>query len=92
MPALPPSSRLEVGAEVDSVVGAENGLTVAGPGPAGAVVQGFAVQAQPLSPQASKGMETKTESLGTKIIEGVQVTGTRSTRRFPRAQLGTIRT
>ena len=97
MPALPPSSRLGtvVGAEGGFSVsgpgptgGAENGLTVAGPGPVGAVVQGFAVQARPLSPQASRGMEAKTESLGTKTIEGVQVTGTRSTQTIPAGTIG----
>ena len=97
MPALPPSSRTAavVGAESGFSVsaptpggGPENGLTVAGPGPAGAVVQGFAVQAQPLSPQASKGTETKTESLGAKTIEGIQVTGTRSTQVIPAGTIG----
>lgn len=97
MPALPPSSRTGavVGAEGGFSVsvaspggGAENGLTVAGPGPVGAVVQGFAVQARPLSPQASKAMETKTESLGTKTIEGIQVTGTRSTQVIPSGTIG----
>jgi hypothetical protein len=97
MPALPTSSRVGavVGAEGGFSVsapslagGAENGLTVAGPGPVGAVVQGFAVQARPLSPQASRGMETKTESLGTKTIEGVQVTGTRSTNTIPAGTIG----
>jgi hypothetical protein len=97
MSALPPSSRLGtvVGAEGGFSVsgpgptgGAENGLTVAGPGPVGAVVQGFAVQARPLSPQASRGMEAKTESLGTKTIEGVQVTGTRNTQTIPTGTIG----
>jgi hypothetical protein len=97
MPALPPSSRFGavVGAEGGLSVsapsptgGAENGLTVAGPGQVGAVVQGFAVQARPLSPQASRGMEAKTESLGTKTIEGVQVTGTRSTQTIPAGTIG----
>ncbi len=82
MPASPPSSRL------GAVVGAEGGLTVAGPGQVGAVVQGFAVQARPLSPPASRGMEAKTESLGPKTIEGVQVTGTRSTQTIPAGTIG----
>jgi hypothetical protein len=97
MPALPPSSRLGAiaGAEGGFSVSApsptgdaENGLSVAGPGPVGAVVQGFAVQARPLSPQASRGMEAKTESLGTKTMEGVQVTGTRSTQTIPAGTIG----
>jgi hypothetical protein len=97
MPALPPSSRLGavVGAEDGFNVsapsptgGAENGLTVAVPGSVGAGVQGFAVQARTLSPQASRGMEAKTESLGTKTIEGVQVTGTRSAQTIPAGTIG----
>src|SRR5580704_8823329 len=84
MPALPPSTR------TGAVAGAEgeNGLMVAGTGPVGAMVQGFTVQARPLSPQASKGMETKTESLGAKTIEGVQATGTRSTQVIPSGTIG----
>jgi hypothetical protein len=97
MPALPALSRpgavagVESGFSVSAPVvggGVENGLAVTGSGPVGAVVQGFAVQARPLSPQASKGMETKTESLGTKTIEGVQVTGTRSTQTIPTGTIG----
>jgi hypothetical protein len=89
MPALPPTSRLGavVGAEAGFSVSAPS-LTVAGPGPVGAVVQGFTVQAQPLLPQATKGMEAKTESLGTKTIEGVQVTGTRSTQTISAGTIG----
>ncbi len=97
MPALPPLTRpgAMAGAEGGFSVsapspsgGGENGLTVAGPVLGGAVVQGFAVQDRPLSPQASKGMETKTDSLGTKAIEGVQVTGTRSTQTIPSGTIG----
>ena len=95
MPALPTSTRPVAVAGADSglnvsAAGAsvENGLTVAGPGPVGAMVQGFTVQARALSPQASKGMESKTESLGTKIIEGVQASGTRSTRVIPAGTIG----
>ncbi len=89
MPALPPTPRLGAvaGAEAGFSVSAPS-TTVADPGPAGAVVQGFTVQAQPLSPQATKGMEARTESLGTKTIEGVQVTGTRSTQTISAGTIG----
>ena len=93
MPSVPPG--VVVGAEggfnvaAPNALGvAENELTVSGPAPAGAVVQGFAVQAGPVSPQVSKGMEPKTESLGTMTIEGVQVTGTRSMSTIPAGTIG----
>jgi hypothetical protein len=97
MPALPSSSRTgavagpESGFSVSTASssgGGENGMTVAGPGPVGAMVQGFTVQARRLSPSASKGMDSKSESLGTKIVEGVQVTGTRSTQTIPAGTIG----
>jgi hypothetical protein len=96
MPALSPSTRpgAVAGAEGGFSVsapsasgGVENGLTAAGPGPVGAMVQGFAVQVRPLS-QTSRGVETKTESLAAKTIEGVQVTGTRSTQTIPAGTIG----
>jgi hypothetical protein len=66
----------------------EKGLTISGGGPAGDVVQAFTVQAGPGSPQLTKGVQPKTESLGTKMIEGVQVTGTRSTSTIPAGTIG----
>src|SRR5580658_5622219 len=96
MPSVPPGA--VVGAEGGFTVSAtsavgdpESGLAVSGPAPAGAMVQGFAVQARPVSPQVSKGMEPKTESLGTTTIEGVQVTGTRNTSTIPAGTIGNDR-
>src|SRR6201999_1439838 len=56
--------------------------------PVGGVVQGFASPDRPFSAQLTKGMQPKTESLGTKVIEGVQVTGTRSTSTIPAGTIG----
>jgi hypothetical protein len=97
MPSVPPGAI--VGAEegfsvsVPSSLGvAEKGLIVSsGSGPVGGAVQGFAVQDRPFSPQLSKGVQPKTESLGTKTIESVQVTGTRSTSTIPAGTIGNDR-
>jgi len=93
MPSMLPGNvvRAEGGfaAGVPNTVGlAEKGLTISGGGPAGDTVQTFTLQAGPGSPQLSKGMQPKIESLGTKVIEGVQVTGTRSTRTIPAGTIG----
>src|SRR5262249_34836822 len=74
------------------------------PPPAGAVTamaSGFAgapggpapnlmlsVQGRAVSPNADKGDDTKAESLGTKTIEGIQVTGTRNTDTIPAGTIG----
>jgi hypothetical protein len=96
MPPVPPGAI--VGAEegfsvaVPSPLGvAEKGLIVSGSGPVGGAVQGFAVQDRSFSPQLSKGVQPKTESLGTKTIESVQVTGTRSTSTIPAGTIGNDR-
>jgi hypothetical protein len=96
MPSVPPGAI--VGAEggfsvsVPSPLGvAEKGLIVSGSGPVGGAVQGFAVQDRPFSPQLSKGVQPKTESLGTKTIDSVQVTGTRSTSTIPAGTIGNDR-
>lgn len=93
MPPLPPGA--VVGAERGFAVsapgplgGGEGGFTLSGPGQVGSMAQGFAVQARTASPQVGKGMEPKTESLGTKTIEGVQVIGTRSTSTIPAGAIG----
>jgi hypothetical protein len=93
MPPLPPGAVVsaEGGFAVSAPApsgGAERGITVSGPGPVGAMPQGFAMQARTASPQVTKGMEPKTESLGTKTIEGIQVTGRRSTSRIPAGTIG----
>lgn len=93
MPSMLPGNvvRAESGFAVsvpDAAGGMEKGLTVAGPGSAGAVMQGFALQAGPGSPQLNNGAQPKTESLGTKTLEGVQVTGTRSTNTIPAGAIG----
>ena len=71
-----------------AAAGAESGFTVSAAGPAGGVAQAFAVQTRVVSPELSKGMEPETESLGTKTIDGVQVTGTRSTNTIPAGAIG----
>jgi hypothetical protein len=93
MPPLPPGAVVsaEGGFTVSSpgvLSGAESGLTLSGPGPVGGAVQGFALQAQTASPLAGKGMEPKTESLGTKAIEGVPAVGTRSTSTIAAGTIG----
>jgi hypothetical protein len=44
--------------------------------------------ARAVSPQAEKGIEPQAESLGTKTIEGIQVTGTRTTKTIPAGAIG----
>jgi hypothetical protein len=96
MPSAPPGTvvRAEGGFSVSvpgSLGGVEKGLIVSGPAPVGDAVQGFALQDRPFSPQLSKGVQPKTESLGTKAIEGVQVTGTRTTSTIPAGTIGNDR-
>jgi hypothetical protein len=96
MPSVPPGTvvRAEGGFSVSAPNSAgvvEKGLMVSGPGPVGDAVQGFALQDRPFSPQLSKGVKPKTESLGTKSMEGVQVTGTRSTSTIPAGTIGNDR-
>jgi hypothetical protein len=93
MPPLPPRSA--VGTEGRFTVsapallgGQESGFAVSAPGPTAGVAQGFAIPAPTDSPQVTKGMEPKTEPLGTKTIEGIQVTGTRSTSTIPAGTIG----
>jgi hypothetical protein len=97
MPSVPPGAmvRAEAGFSVSGPNSAgvgEKGLIVSGSGPVGGsiggVVQGFALQDRAFSTQLDKGMEPKTESLGTKTIESVQVTGTRSTSTIPAGTIG----
>jgi hypothetical protein len=95
MPSVPPGAvvRAEGGFDVagpnTSVV--EKGVMVSGPGPVGGVIQGFALPDRPFSAQLTKGVQPKTESLGTKSMEGVQVTGTRSTSTIPAGTIGNDR-
>ncbi len=97
VPSVPPGTvvRAEGGFSVSaapsSLGGAEKGLIVSGAGPVGDAVQGFAVQDRPFFPQLSKGVQPKTESLGTKTLEGVQVTGTRTTSTIPAGTIGNDR-
>jgi hypothetical protein len=96
MPSMLPGNvaRAEGGFAVaapTSVGVAEKGLTISGGGPVGEMVQSFTLQAGPGSPQLSKGVQPKTESLGTKTIEGIQVTGTRSTTTIPAGTIGNDR-
>ncbi len=73
------------------VGGVERGLIVSDAAPLGDVVQGFALQDRPFSAPLSKGVQPKTESLGTKTMEGVQVTGTRTTSTIPAGTIGNDR-
>jgi hypothetical protein len=66
------------------VGGEQSGFTVSGAEPAPFAVQGFAV----VTPQTGKGIEPKTESVGSKTIEGVQAVGTRSTTTIPAGTIG----
>jgi hypothetical protein len=97
MPSVPPGTvvRAEGGFSVSgapsSVGGVEKGLIVSGGGPVGDAVQGFALQDRPFFPQLSKGVQPKTESLGTKTLEGVQVIGTRTTSTIPVGTIGNDR-
>jgi hypothetical protein len=92
MPPLPPGAVATAGSgftvSAGHLGGAESGFTVSGPGPVSGGAQGFAVQTRTVSPQVSKGMEPKRELLGMKTIEGVQVTGTRSTSMIPVGTIG----
>lgn len=88
MPPLPPGVAEGREGEVTTSV------SVAGfaPAPAGAIAQGFSWHTRTGSPEMSKDMEPKTESLGTKTTEGVQVSGTRSTSTIPVGQIGNDKT
>jgi hypothetical protein len=97
MPSVAPGAvvRAEAGFGVpgpNSAGVAEKGLIVSGTGPVGGpvagVVQGFALQDRAFSTQLGKAMDPKTESLGTKTMESVQVTGTRSTSTIPAGTIG----
>jgi hypothetical protein len=96
MPSVPSGAvvRAEGGFDVAAPNSAgvmEKGLMVSGPGQVGAVTQRFALPAGPVSPQLSEAVKPKTESLGTKSMEGVQVTGTRSTSTIPTGTIGNDR-
>jgi hypothetical protein len=101
MPSVPPSvsprtvvraeGGFSVSAAPSSLGGVEKGLIVSGAGPAGDAVQGFALPDRPFFPQLGKGVQPKTESLGTKTLESVQVTGTRTTSTIPAGTIGNDR-
>jgi hypothetical protein len=57
-------------------------------GPTGAAVGGFFLQGHMSSPQTTNRPNTTTQSLGTKTIEGIQVSGTRSTSTIPAGAIG----
>jgi hypothetical protein len=48
----------------------------------------YSMQGRAVSPNADKEEDTKAESLGTKTIEGIQVTGTRNTDTIPAGTIG----
>jgi hypothetical protein len=77
LPTLPAGAVVASGFAVSSA-GAVNG--------GGPVV--FSVQGHALAPQPSSAMEAKTESLGARTIEAVQVDGTRVTSTIPAGAIG----
>lgn len=81
-PPLPP------GAAAGGEVGTSVSISGFGPSPAGVMAQGFAMQARAVSPD---GIKPKTESLGTNTIDGIEVTGTRSTSTIPTGAIGNDR-
>lgn len=92
-PPLPPGAVVsaEGGFTVSAsgqVGGTESGFFMTGAGPVGGPVQGTTVHVQTASPQGSESLEPKTESLGTKTIEGVQAVGTRSNTTIPAGTIG----
>ncbi|HTZ60375.1 MAG TPA: hypothetical protein VMB49_19835 [Acidobacteriaceae bacterium] len=97
MPPLPPGTGLRAEGRMlqseDQITApaapGEAGFVVAaGAPPAGAVAQGFAIQTRAISPDMGKVYAPKTESLGTKNIEGLQVRGTRTTTTIPAGTIG----
>jgi hypothetical protein len=77
LPTLPP------GAVVASGFAVSSAGAMSGGGPVVVSVQGHA-----LLPQTSSPVEAKTESLGTRTIEAVQVDGTRATTTIPAGAIG----
>jgi hypothetical protein len=72
------------------VTGANGGIAVFAGGPAssGAGPMTFSVQGHADSAQATGGPNIKTESLGTKTIDGIAVTGTKTTNTIPAGTIG----
>lgn len=64
-----------------------SGFTMAA-APAGGGAVAFSVRGHAVQSQDSGGMEAKTESLGTKTIDAIQVDGTRSTSTIPAGTIG----
>lgn len=82
---LPLPTRLPSGAATD--MGPSLSVSSAGPdGPGANMV--FSVQGRMVSPDAGNGGNSKTESLGTKTIEGIQATGSRTTDTIPAGAIG----
>jgi hypothetical protein len=78
MPPLPPGAP----------AGAEGAFSMAYAGTAAGAGQAVTVQAHAIAPQVSEGAAPNTESLGTETIEGIQATGTRSTKTIPSGTIG----
>lgn len=72
---------------------AGNGVAVSFSGPmsTGGIGAAFRAQGGVALSQGSTGLETKTESLGSKTIEGIQVDGTRTTTKIPAGAIGNDR-
>jgi hypothetical protein len=87
MPSLPPLTP-------PGPAGAEGAFAMAYAGSAAGAGEAVTVQARtaiPLrtvAPLANNGAQPKTESLGTRTIEGIQATGTRTTKTIPAGTIG----
>jgi hypothetical protein len=84
MPPLPPLAP----------AGAEGPFAMAYAGSAGGAGEAVTVRARAAAPlqavasQANNGAQPKTESLGTRTMEGIQATGTRTTKTIPAGTIG----
>jgi hypothetical protein len=58
------------------------------PAPTGGVAHGFGVQTRAIPADVNNGEQPKTDSLGTKAIDGIQAVGTRTTSTIPPGAIG----
>ncbi|MGH9617046.1 MAG: hypothetical protein ACRD28_09925 [Acidobacteriaceae bacterium] len=87
IPTLPPGGTAAIG--IGGLPGSSTGPVMIGTGPEFAVAVPLrGTQGHAASSPASGGLETKTKSLGTKTIEGLQVVGTRNTTTIPKGTIG----
>ncbi len=82
-PSMPPPGAAGVAGGMTRMV-----VRTGGPVPAGAQPRVFELQKTLSAVSAKNEGETATEDLGSQVMEGVQVTGTRTTRTIPAGQIG----